>query len=196
MIAPPLFKPEAYGPVLAPLVAGDRRRALGAGQADAALRQSLAAATLETAFAHASVADPDMARACLAAVWLLHGYLDESHRISQNIDTPTGSFWHGMMHRREGDFSNAKYWFARIGEHPTLPTIGAKIQALAAESKTSGWADRLAPDGRYDPRAMTDACETALHGGADQSHRNFCERAQQAEWESLFDFCYRQAVQA
>ena len=52
-----------------------------------------------------------MAACCLAGVWLLHDYLDESHTISQRIDTPSGSFWHGIMHRREGDFSNAKYWF-------------------------------------------------------------------------------------
>ena len=77
----------------------------------------LDALTIDSAFAHAHVVDQDMAQCCFAAVWLLHDELDQSHRISQDVDTPTGSFWHGIMHRREGDFSNSKYWFARIGRH-------------------------------------------------------------------------------
>src|SRR5688572_27783268 len=52
------------------------------------------------------VASADDAAALLAGLWLWHDYLIESHHISQNLSTPTGSFWHAIMHRREGDFSN------------------------------------------------------------------------------------------
>src|SRR4029079_6033740 len=99
------------------LISGDRCRALDAGTPDRAMRGKLEAATLDVAFAHAKVADRDMPRACLAGLWLVYDFLDESHRISQDIDTSTGSFWHGVMHRREGDFSNGKYWFRRVGSH-------------------------------------------------------------------------------
>jgi hypothetical protein len=63
-------------------------------------------------------------RSVLSALWLWHDYLDESHIISQKIDTPTGSFWHAIMHRREGDFSNSKYWYARCADHPALGDAG------------------------------------------------------------------------
>ncbi|MCA9128548.1 MAG: hypothetical protein KDB22_15780 [Planctomycetales bacterium] len=53
----------------------------------------------------------------LAGLWLLAGDLDRSHAISQGIKTPDGSYLHGIMHRREGDFSNAKYWFRNAGTH-------------------------------------------------------------------------------
>jgi hypothetical protein len=50
-------------------------------------------------------------RLCMSGLWLLAGDLDRSHTISQGIGSAEGSFWHGIMHRREGDFSNSKYWF-------------------------------------------------------------------------------------
>src|SRR5689334_9801012 len=45
----------------------------------------------------------DDAAAMLSALWLWHDYLDESHTLSQKIESDTGSFWHAIMHRREGD---------------------------------------------------------------------------------------------
>src|SRR4051812_40242009 len=59
-----------------------------------------------------SISKMDEAKGLLAGLWLYFDWLDESHRVSQSIDTPTGSFWHAIMHRREGDFSNSKYWYA------------------------------------------------------------------------------------
>ncbi|MGB1126733.1 MAG: hypothetical protein ACPG4Q_16145, partial [Phycisphaeraceae bacterium] len=38
-----------------------------------------------------------------AGLWLYVDELDRSHEYSQSIHTPTGSFWHAIMHRREGD---------------------------------------------------------------------------------------------
>ena len=39
-----------------------------------------------------------------AGIWLYVDDLDQSHRVSQTVHTPTGSYWHAIMHRREGDF--------------------------------------------------------------------------------------------
>src|SRR5688572_12812848 len=102
------FDPQVYGPVFAPLVDIDRRRPLDAGTFRRDARSVLESLTVETAFARGQIADRDMATCCLSAVWLLHNELDESHSLSQQIDTPSGSFWHGIMHRREGDFSRSE----------------------------------------------------------------------------------------
>jgi hypothetical protein len=171
------FRPSDYGPVLAPLVSGDRCRDLGEGSPDAAIRSALVAASVETAFAHAGIFDRDMAECCLAGLWLVHDFLDESHTISQGVETPTGAFWHGVMHRREGDFSNAKYWFRRVGNHEVIAQLGD----LAAEF-----------GGELDPIAFVDACREAVRSGGPNA--DFCRRVQQAEWELLFDFCYRRAT--
>ena len=54
-----------------------------------------------------SIAPPQRSL-CMSGLWLLAGDLDRSHTISQSIGSAEGSFWHAIMHRREGDFGNSK----------------------------------------------------------------------------------------
>jgi hypothetical protein len=58
---------------------------------------------------------------------LLEGFLlyalddiHAAHSIFQEEDSFFGSYGHGMMHRREGDFWNANYWFRRAGNPKLL----------------------------------------------------------------------------
>jgi hypothetical protein len=51
----------------------------------------------------------------LTGIWLYVVVLDRSHTVSQSIHTPIGSWWHAIMHRREGDFWNSKYWYRHVG---------------------------------------------------------------------------------
>jgi hypothetical protein len=164
------FDPAEYGAVFETLLAGDRRRALDAGSPERQMRAELAELSVDSAFTNVKVVDREMAECCLSGVWLLHDFLDESHTISQGIDTTSGSFWHAIMHRREGDFSNAKYWFRRVGRHPVLEELGAG----------------------FDPFEFVDRCEAAVRGRSKE--REACQDLQQREWELLFDFCYRGAI--
>lgn len=175
------FDPALYGPVFAELVQGARLRSLDAGSPEETARLSLEALSLDAAFAHAKVVDPEMARCCLSGVWLMHDFLNESHTISQGIATSSGSFWHGIMHRREGDFSNAKYWFRKVGDHPVYGP-------LAEEAREFGFA----ADAEWDPLGFVDACQSAVSRGG--SEAAICQRVQQLEWELLFDSCYSAAV--
>ena len=54
---------------------------------------------------------------CLtAAIYLYADNLDSAHQEAQRDESdPEAAYWHGIMHRREGDFSNANYWFRRTG---------------------------------------------------------------------------------
>ncbi len=193
------FEFDAYGPVFGPLLATDRRRALDAGAPDSSALAGLKALSVAAAFAHAAPksgrkqpANLEMAECCLAGVWLLHDYLDEAHTISQGIDTTSGSFWHGIMHRREGDYSNAKYWFRRVGQHPVFGAIGERAAELAALREQEQAVDKLISNGAWDPFAFVDLCQAAVRGRSDA--RELCLDIQQAEWELLFDYCYREAV--
>lgn len=71
----------------------------------------------------------------VAAIWLYADELDRSHRVSQGIEGPTGAAWHAIMHRREGDFWNSKYWWRRVGPHPGVaPDPSSFVDAVEADA--------------------------------------------------------------
>ena len=186
------FDPAAFGTVFAPLLRGDALPALGPGTPNTALKTSLSRLTVETAFAGRKVADADAARCCLAAVWLAHDFLDESHQISQEIDTADGSYWHGIMHRREPDYSNAKYWFRRLGRHPIFAPLANGAAELAGAGKTDASTAFLVEQSTWNACAFVDLCEQIAR--AKSSAGEFARRVALLEWQLLFQHCYRKAV--
>jgi hypothetical protein len=185
------FDPKHYGPVLGRLVDTDRMRALDAGIAVTSMAGELRSLRVETAFAHAHVASRDMASCCISAVWLLYDFLDESHAISQGVKSASGSFWHGIMHRREGDYANAKYWFGRVGAHPIFADLARAARELAAADSSKAAPQAPGRD-EWDPYRFVDRCEAAV--GGKSADAPLIALIQQAEWELLFDFCYAEAV--
>jgi hypothetical protein len=93
------------------------------------------------------------------AVYLWHDHMDASHTISQAIETPDGSLLHGILHRREPDYSNSKYWLRRVGEHGAYPVISERVRDLLLKAGEQKLAEKLTPRGKWDAFAFVDACE-------------------------------------
>lgn len=184
------FDGQVYGEVFAELISEKRLNPLDGGVENSAAESKLKALTVDAAFAGKKVVDQDMAQACISGAWLYHNFLDTSHTISQDIKTNTGSFWHGIMHRREPDFSNSKYWFRNVGDHPIFDDVCKEAAQMA---KRSGDApDFLTTQTSWDPYEFVDLCASALSGKS--SADALCREIQQREWELLFDYSYRHAV--
>ena len=64
-----------------------------------------------------SATPPEGAPPLLEALWHeRRGNWDRAHEIAQDIAGSDGSWVHAYLHRREGDQSNAAYWYRRAGK--------------------------------------------------------------------------------
>jgi hypothetical protein len=184
------FDPANYAATVAALIGEQRLMALDAGAPNRPAFDQLRALDPVRLLDGQEMRDRDMAQGCLAGLWLYHDFLDESHRISQALHGREGSYWHGIMHRREGDFANAKYWFRRVGRHPIHEALKRRARAIAAEAAAE--VAFLRSRATWDPYAFVDLCEAACAGQSDAA--GLCRKIQEQEWQLLFDFCYRRAA--
>lgn len=54
------------------------------------------------------------------SLWLAKaGRWHEAHDLCQQLPDPAGSWIHAWLHREEGDYGNASYWYSRAGKPAT-----------------------------------------------------------------------------
>ena len=109
--------------------------------------------------------------------------LPEAHAIFQEASDDRGAYWHGMLHRREGDFDNARYWFRRAG---VLPFFAEVHREACAHSEA------MARQANWDPYLFAGQCEQVRFGDADLAGE--MQALQRVEFDAIFDYCWRQSV--
>ncbi len=91
--------------------------------------------------------------------------LEKAHALFQEAHSPEGAYWHGMLHRREGDFSNALYWVRRAGRIPALASLEA-----------------------FSPSVFIADCEAAAARGTEPPD---LLELQRCEWEAMLRWSWR-----
>ncbi len=66
---------------------------------------------------------PETLSLLLQALWYdAEGDWNASHNLAQEVGSMEGSWVHAYLHRKEGDDSNASYWYQKAGKKfPEIP---------------------------------------------------------------------------
>jgi len=128
-----------------------------------------------------------------AALHLWNDSLEAAHELVQELGTPTGMLLHGIMHRREGDYDNAKYWFHRTGNHPAYHGLQARAAAFLRQhagdrGPLEQALDKIVTQGSWNPYLFVSAVEIQENQIGEENARYPLEYLQQLELESVLRF--------
>ncbi len=181
-----LVSTELVAPQVLAIIAQAPRPGLGDTPKCAKTRDAIEELLASKTPLAATTGDPQSEALALSGLWLLAGELDRSHTISQSVETAEGSYWHGIMHRREGDFWNSKYWFRRVGRHSVLAELVEHLTAEreALESPGIPYQDLL--NGESLAEQLVDLCQTAVTQRQELSQE--LELIFWWEWQLLFRY--------
>jgi len=69
----------------------------------------------------------------LQSLWYdAKGDWNRSHEVIQNMEDKTAAWVHAYLHRKEGDRSNASYWYSRAGRRPSVSGLEEEWKEIAA----------------------------------------------------------------
>lgn len=88
---------------------------------------------------HEASPPPGLSFALAGLWWDAKGDWTKAHESAQQDEGPAGSWVHAYLHRKEGDISNAGYWYRRAGksasrlefEQEWLEIAGSLLAAMA-----------------------------------------------------------------
>lgn len=112
-----------------------------------------------------------------------HNALDDARREFAGGSGEITAYWHGMVHRREGDFENARQWMRRAGVLPVF----AGMQARAGDASP-----HMARSPGWDPFLFIHLCEQFKYG--ETAYRAEIIHLQKVEFAVLFDYVWRQTA--
>ena len=158
--------------------------------------------SLSDLFEGLSVSNNDFGKCVQSGLLLWADALDASHDISEHIETRTGSYWHAIMHRREPDYSNSKYWFGRVGDHPIFPQLRQKaIDTLAEfDDKPAVLSEieyTIKNTSDWDPFKFVDWCQVANNSDEQKAPStlvNWLQKLQVVEFSNLLEYSFQQSL--
>jgi hypothetical protein len=133
------------------------------------------------------------AQAWKAALHLWNDSLAAAHDLVEPMDTPAGAVLHGIMHRREGDYDNAKYWFHRAGDHPAYHSLQSRAASFLRQQEIPGGPlkevfDKMIAQGNWNPYLFINAVSIQENRYGEDETRGLLEQLQQLELEAMIRF--------
>ena len=130
------------------------------------------------------VKDQTFGQLTYAGLLMAQDYIWEAHEIVQDYPVMESSWWHAFMHRMEGDYSNADYWYRRVGQPSLYVDLQRVVKGTCAAAELSSLQADWDPFlfNNLIPKYIKTSCKSSL----EQIHRK--------EWEILFAACLQKAI--
>lgn len=144
----------------------------------------------------------DYAKACKSGLYLFNESLDASHTIAQELEhIQTGSWWHAIMHRMEGDYSNSKYWFRTAGKHSIEAELLKEAKAWLNQADMStiqsprlgSLLSQLSELTEWSPALFVDAVQTQVQVAREAAGEAILQELQWIEMRLLLQYSYETA---
>ena len=75
---------------------------------------------------------PRQVNIALTALWWdAKGNWKQAHEVAGQDEGPAGAWVHAYLHRKEGDLSNARYWYKRAEKSPAAGSLEQEWQDIA-----------------------------------------------------------------
>jgi len=124
-----------------------------------------------------------------SALYLCFDCFDEAHNIAQDHDGLIGNWLHAILHRREPDAGNSKYWYARIKISPKISQgIGGealKILRAHPSKELESFQKKLSKSGEWAPEAFVDLCDKIRQEDSALPAYQALAQIQDVEWQGL-----------
>ncbi|MCP1309435.1 hypothetical protein [Paenibacillus tyrfis] len=136
-----------------------------------------------------------------AGLHLFNESLEKSHALSQEIHNHAGSYWHGIMHRMEGDYPNAAYWFRMARSLPIYAELAERAYGYVRTADLQGinntaFRERLeewASGSGWDPCAFNELVERHVTRTRDEQAEEMLKHIQWLEMRLLLEYGYVQS---
>ena len=122
---------------------------------------------------------------CLAALMFAQDYIWEGHEIVQDYPDLEASWWHAFMHRMEGDYGNAAYWYRRVGTPSEYSDLFKEIRQLDLESPIS----QIQESSSWDPFEFN-----GLINNYKRTNEESLKKVHSLEFKYLFGLCLKKAA--
>ena len=76
---------------------------------------------------------PELSVALAGLWWDAKGDWARGHEVAGRDEGPAGAWVHAYLHRKEGDLSNAGYWYERAGKKAATGSLEDEWEDIAGE---------------------------------------------------------------
>ena len=132
--------------------------------------------------------------ALISGLYIWNGSMDNSHKILQDMENKTGSYLHGLLHRMEPDYSNAKYWFRMAGVHPRGEQVQQGTLEILRDSNSGNSIlfQRFSREKSWNPELLTDIIAATLKSPLNADEVTILEQIQAIELRLLMETVLRE----